>query len=54
MREAAGLTLRTTASEIGCSHQHLARVESGERALTRDLADRIAQAIAEQLRSAVA
>ena len=39
MRDAAGLSLRVMAEKTGCSRQHLARVESGERALTRDLTD---------------
>jgi len=35
MRDASGLGLRVMAAErAGCSRQHLARVESGERALT--------------------
>jgi len=37
------------AERVGCSHQHLARVESGERALTPDLAAKVAQAIADHL-----
>ena len=53
-REAAGMSLRTLASAIGCSHQHLARVEAGDRALTADLATRAARAIADQLSSAAA
>ena len=49
MREGAGMSLRATASRVGCSHSHLARVEYGERALTADLTDRIARAIADHI-----
>ena len=49
MRDGVGMTLRTMAERVGCSHQHLARVESGERALTPDLAAKVAQAIADHL-----
>jgi transcriptional regulator with XRE-family HTH domain len=46
MRAAAGLSLRVMAERAGCSRQHLARVESGERALTRDIGRGICRAIA--------
>jgi transcriptional regulator with XRE-family HTH domain len=46
MRDAAGLSLRVMAERAGCSRQHLARVESGERALTRDIGRGISRAIA--------
>jgi transcriptional regulator with XRE-family HTH domain len=46
MRDAAGLSLRVMAERAGCSHQHLARVESGERALSRDIGRGISRAIA--------
>ena len=49
MRDGVGMTLRTMAERVGCSHQHLARVESGERALTPDLAAKVAQVIADHL-----
>jgi len=49
MRDGVGMTLRTMAERVGCSHQHLARVESGERALTPDLAAKVARAIADHL-----
>ena len=49
MRDGVGMTLRTMADLVGCSHQHLARVESGERALTPDLAAKVARAIADHL-----
>ena len=45
-RKAAGLSLRVMAERAGCSRQHLARVESGERALTRDIGRAISRAIA--------
>lgn len=43
------MTLRTTADRAGCSFQHLARVESGERVLTTDLAARVARVVADHL-----
>jgi hypothetical protein len=46
MRGASGLSLRGMAERAGCSRQHLARVESGERALTRDIGRGISRAIA--------
>ena len=46
MRDASGLTLRVMAEKAGCSRQHLARVEAGERALTRDIGRGISRAIA--------
>ena len=46
MREGAGMSLRAMAWRVGCSHSHLARVEYGERALTRDMGHRISQATA--------
>lgn len=49
MRDGVGMTLRTMADRVGCSHQHLARVESGERALTPELAAKVARAIADHL-----
>ncbi len=49
MRDGVGMTLRTMAERVGCSHQHLARIESGGRALTPDLAAKVAQAIADHL-----
>jgi len=49
MRAGVGMTLRSMADRVGCSHQHLARIESGERALTPALAAKVAQAIADHL-----
>jgi plasmid maintenance system antidote protein VapI len=49
MRDGVGMTIRGMASSVGCSHQHLARIESGQRALTPDLAAKVAQAIADHL-----
>jgi hypothetical protein len=46
MRDAAGLSLQVMAERAWCSRQHLARVESGERALTRDIGRGISRAIA--------
>jgi plasmid maintenance system antidote protein VapI len=46
MPHGAGVSLRAMASRVGCSHSHRARVEYGERALTPDLADRVARATA--------
>jgi plasmid maintenance system antidote protein VapI len=43
------MTLRTMSEHVGCCYQHLARIESGERALTPDLGLRITRAIAEQI-----
>lgn len=48
-REGAGISRRTMAVRAGCSSGHLARVESGECALTGDLADRINRAIADHI-----
>ena len=45
-REGAGISRRTMAVRAGCSSGHLARVESGECALTVDLSERINRAIA--------
>ena len=47
MREGAGMSLRAMAWRVGCSHGHLARVEDGERALTRDMGHRISRAAAD-------
>jgi plasmid maintenance system antidote protein VapI len=47
MREGAGMSLRAMAWRVGCSHGHLARVEDGERALTRDMGHRISRATAD-------
>jgi transcriptional regulator with XRE-family HTH domain len=49
MREGAGMSLRDMAWRVGCSHGHLARVEYGERALTRDMGQRISRATADHL-----
>ena len=49
MRKGVGLTLRAMSERVGCCYQHLARIESGERALTPDLGWRISRAIAEQI-----
>jgi transcriptional regulator with XRE-family HTH domain len=49
MRKGVGMTLRTMSERVGCCYQHLARIESGERALTPDLGWRIARAITEQI-----
>ena len=49
MRHQAGISRMAMAEMVGCTHGHLGRVESGERALTIDLADRIAQATADHL-----
>jgi transcriptional regulator with XRE-family HTH domain len=46
MRDAAGLSQRVMAEKAGCSRQHLARAESSERALTRDIGRGISRAIA--------
>ena len=43
------MTLRTMSERVGCCYQHLARIESGERALTPELGVRISRAIAEQI-----
>ena len=48
-REGAGISRRTMAVRAGCSSEHLARVESGECALTVDLADRINRAVADHI-----
>jgi len=48
-REGTGISRRTMAVMTGCSSGHLARVESGECALTVDLADRINRAIAHHI-----
>lgn len=49
MRKGVGMTLRTMSERVGCCYQHLARIESGERALTPELGGRISRAIAEQI-----
>jgi transcriptional regulator with XRE-family HTH domain len=49
MREGAGMSLRAMAWRVGCSHGHLARVEYGERALTRDMGHRVSRAIADRI-----
>jgi len=46
MRDAAGLSLIVMAERGGCPRQHLARVESGERPLTRDIGRGISRVIA--------
>jgi predicted transcriptional regulator len=51
MRKGVGMTLRTMSERVGCCYQHLARIESGERALTPDLGWRISRAITEQINS---
>jgi transcriptional regulator with XRE-family HTH domain len=48
-RHAVGLTHLAMAERVGRSEGHLAAVESGERALTVDLADRIARATADHV-----
>ena len=49
MRVAVGMSTRELAGAIGCSHQHLSRVESGKRSLTAGFGWPLAQAIADQL-----
>ena len=49
MRHSAGISRRAMAERVGCSHQHLAAIESGERTLTADLAERIARATADHI-----
>ena len=49
MRKGVGMTLRTMSGRVGCCYQHLARIESGERALTPELGARISRTIAEQI-----
>ena len=54
LRVAAGVSRRALARMVppdGISHQHLALIESGERILTPDLAQRVAQAIADHYNS---
>jgi transcriptional regulator with XRE-family HTH domain len=48
-RDGLRMTLRELASRIGCSHQHLARIESGERAITPEFAARWSRAIADRM-----
>lgn len=47
MREAHGIGLRELAGLVGISPSHLSRVESGERAASAELMDRICTAVAE-------
>lgn len=47
MREAHEEGLRELAAKVGVSPSHLSRVESGERAASVDLIDRICAVIAE-------
>jgi transcriptional regulator with XRE-family HTH domain len=47
MREAHQVGLRELAGLVGISPSHLSRVESGERAASPDLMDRICTAVAE-------
>ena len=49
MRKGVGMTLRAMSEHVGCCYQHLARIESGERALTPDLGLRITRAIAQEI-----
>lgn len=49
IREGAGISRRAMAVRAGCSLGHLARLESGECALTVDLTDRIHRAIADHI-----
>ena len=54
MREDAGMSLRAMAWRVGCSHSHLARIEYGERALTRDMGHRISRATADHFLERIA
>lgn len=47
MREAHGVGVRDLAAMVGISPSHLSRVETGERAATPDLMNRICDAIAD-------
>lgn len=47
MREAHSIRLTHLAKQVGISASHLSRVESGERAASPELTDRICKAIAE-------
>jgi len=49
MRTEVGIPLRKMAALVGCSFQHLARVETGERDLTPELAVKFSHAIAQHL-----
>lgn len=54
VRVASGLTLRQLGTASGVSHQHLARVESGERDLSADLLRRVIRALAQRLHEGAA
>lgn len=51
LRIGSGMSLRDLSAALGGKpgHQHLARVESGEREASQDLANRIAIAVGERL-----
>ena len=49
VREGAGFTLRGLASEVGVTHSHLLRVESGERDISPELLEKVLRAIADRL-----
>lgn len=51
MREEVGMSGRQLAKAIGVNHAHLARVEAGERPLSRKVQERISRAIADRLAS---